>query len=191
MRNLLFQTICNLNYALLILICWLPLDGQLSGQSGNTELSEKTKSQIKWAANIYEHGVRQDADSLFISAEVHRILSNPELKAFLYPETYSWESTIYLLEKMELKKAFWFLINLYPQNKEMVMKTILRYDKILKMDKALISSLYTYAMLDPRVCDFANGKPTVKRPDLLEESLGNVKEMVDYVTYYRTLGSNK
>jgi hypothetical protein len=171
----------------LCLIAWLPVIGQSSNQVGDKLHSEQSKNIMKWISNLYEHGIRTDEDSLFISAEIQNILANEELKSFMYPKKYTWESTVTLLNKMELKQAFWFLINLYPDNRELVMKTILRYDTLFKMDEVLVSTYYTYSMIDPKVCQIVDGKPNVIRPDLVEEGLMNLKEMVDYVIYYRSI----
>jgi hypothetical protein len=65
------------------------------------------------------------------------------------------------------------------------MKTILAYDELFEMDRALLSAYYTFSMIDPQVCDFVDGKPVIKRPDVVEAKLASVKEMVGYVLSYR------
>jgi hypothetical protein len=66
------------------------------------------------------------------------------------------------------------------------MKTILRYHTLFKKDEVLVSTYYTYSMIDPKVCQIVDEKPNVLRPDLVEEGLINLKEMVDDVVYYRS-----
>jgi hypothetical protein len=159
------------------------------GQQETVPLTEAEKENAqnlaKWLNEMYEHGIRQDADTLFISAEVQNLLSNPEMMAFMFPQEYTWGHAIALMEKMELKKAFWFLLNLYPENRELVVQTLLKYDSLVEMDKVLTSVFYTYAMIDPSVCKIENGKPQIIRPDLVEEGLSNLKEMIQYIRYYR------
>lgn len=146
---------------------------------------ENARNLAKWLNELYEHGIRQDADTLFISAEVQNLLANPEMMAFMFPEEYTWGSAVALMDKMELKKAFWVLLNLYPDNRELVVQTLLKYDSLVEMDKVLTSVFYTYAMIDPRVCRIENGKPQIIRPDLVEEGLSNLKEVIQYVRYFR------
>lgn len=125
---------------------------------------------------------------MILSIEVQHIITNDSLRFSLYPEVYTWEQTLLLMQQMELKRAFWFLINLYPLQKELVMRTVLGYDELFEMEHALVAAFYTYSMLDPGVCDFVDGRPIVKRPDVVEAKLAAVKEMVGYILSYRAQG---
>ena len=169
-----------------IAMIWLPLIGQSNLMNTDQQTNLPTGNP-EWFNNLYTPGIDVQNDTLILSAEVQHLLAHPEEMQKLFPEQYKWEDAIAMMQSMDLKKAFWHLINLYPDNKEMVMKTMISYDQVLKMDDALVSSFYTYSMLDPNVCEFKNGKPNVVRPDLVEAKLGQVKEMVDYLVYYRTL----
>ena len=171
--------------ALILTLCWLSAFGQTSMPSGPVVDQEESLANIKWVNNLYEHGIRSEADSLFISAEVQNIMANEELRNFLFPSEYTWESAILLLDRMQLKKAFWFLINLYPDNKEVVMNTILAYDGLFQMDKVLISTFYTYSMIDPAVCTFSNGQTRIKRPDIAEMKLQHLSEMIAHIVQFR------
>lgn len=148
-------------------------------------LSQNQEAIIKWVEVLYEHGVRIDRDTIILSKEVQRIIVDDSLKAFLFPITYTWETALALMQQMDLKAAFWFLINLYPQHKELVMKTVLAYDELFEMDLALLASFYTFSMIDPQVCDLGSGKPVIIRPDIVEVKLASVKEMVGYIVSYR------
>lgn len=171
----------------MILLTLFPLTvfGQQTAGPMTEAERENAVKMGEWLANLYEHGIRAEEDTLFISAEVRNILANDELMQFMFPGEYTWASAVYLMEKMELKKAFWFLLNLYPENRELVVQTLLKYDSIIEIDKVLTSVFYTYAMIDPEVCKIENGKPEIIRPDLVEEGLSNLKEIIQYIRYFR------
>lgn len=142
-----------------------------------------------WLADLYEMGVVVEKDgSLKLNKEAKRILHDANYRTIIYPQQYTWESASVLLKKMELKKGFWYLINLYHQdekNKEKVIQSLIPFEKIMEMDKVIISSFYTYAMFEPTVCTITNGKPEIIRPDLVEEKFNSVKEIVRYILYFR------
>lgn len=177
----------------MILLTLFPLTvfGQQTASPMTEAEKEKALKVGEWIGNLYEHGIRAEDDTLFVSAEVRNLLANDELMKFMYPEEYTWSSATFLMEKMELKKAFWFLLNLYPDNRELVVQTLLKYDSIIEMDKVLTSVFYTYAMIDPRVCKIENGTPKIIRPDLVEEGLTNLKEMIQYIRYFRAQTGEK
>ena len=88
-----------------------------------------------------------------------------------------------------LKQAFWHFINLYPKNennKELVVKYVIAYDKVFSMDEMLVNSFYTYGFLDPESSIISDGKPEVVHPDILEYKSANVKELVAYIIKFRT-----
>ena len=144
-----------------------------------------------WMGNLYEYGVRTENDTLIVSSEVQNTLKNLPLMEFMFPEKYTWETTIALMEKMELKKAIWYLINIYPDDKESVMKVLLQYDRIFPIDRILLSTFYTYGMIDKKVCSLEDGKLKILRPDIVETKLASVKQMIEYIVYYRSLPEKK
>lgn len=156
--------------------------------------SRESDSEVaarEWLGNLYDIGVYVNADSMLITPEVQEILGNESLQKLLYPEEYSWKVALMLLDRMELKKAFWYFINLYPDHKDLVMKSVLHYDKILEMDHVLVGVFYTYALVDPEVCTLEDGHPNITRPDLIEAKLRTVKEMVQHVVAYRAFSQKQ
>lgn len=138
--------------------------------------------------DLYEMGVRKDNDSLYISDESAKAHSDSDYRKILYPEIYSWEKALTLIAAIELKKAFWHLINLYPkgqESKEFSVRIILGYDGLFDMERVIISTFYTYAFMDPEIGSIEDGKIDITRPDILEEKLHVVKEMVTYIHAYR------
>ena len=172
---------------LCFVLTWLPSSGQPVQTSENIVRNPCLKGNPAWFENLYTHGIRVEADTLILSEEVRHLISDTDAQSAVFPDEYQWEDAITMMKAMDLKKAFWFLINLYPSDKALVMKTIITYDSLLKMDEALISSFYTYAMIDPHISNINQGKPEVLRPDLVEKKLSDLKEMVDYLEYYRQL----
>lgn len=162
-----------------------------------TEVKDTQAQQnvaIDWLADLYEIGLEITEDSLKVSKEFQKVLSDANYRALLYPETYTWEQTLHLLQANELKKSFWFFINLYPENemnKELVVKSSLAYDQVLKMDEVLVATFYTYIFLDPECAVITNEKPEVTRPDIMESKLASVREIVGYIYYYREQKAEK
>ena len=154
---------------------------QAQNQLPNDTIADAAAYWAKVHADLYEVGIKLENDSLKISPEARRILADSAYRAIIFPANYSWAKAAELLKQMELKKAFWFLIKLYqqdPANKQMVMQSLMPFDKSMDMDKVLISTFYTYALLDKEVCSLDNHRLMVTRPDLLEKSFHEVKEMI-------------
>ncbi len=148
----------------------------------------KDSSIMDWMKDLYEPGVSLSADSLSISKETERLLTDKEYRSTVYPQNYTWQAAISFIKKRELKKALWFFINLYlinDQNKELVVKSILVYDKIFKMDKVLVSSFYTYSLTDPEIGKIEEGHSEITAPHIMEKKLNALKGMLFYLDKYK------
>jgi hypothetical protein len=146
----------------------------------------------KWFENLYDPGVIMTKDSLIINEETKRILNDPEYKKILYPEKYTWEQTIIFIQQNDLKKAFWYMINLYgynEKNKELVLKSLITYDKMLIVNDILQSTFFMYAMHDTVL------EPNITAqtfdPHSSEEKLNNLKEILFYLEKYRSMEVSK
>ncbi len=143
---------------------------------------------VKWVKSLYEMGVDQERDTFYVREETLRALGDSAYRARLYPPDYNWGNVLPLLKEMELKMAFWHLINIYMEDtasRTMVINTFLLYDSLMAMDKILLNVYYTYALTDPRVCRITNNKPDIYRPDLLEKHLNVTKDIINIVRYFR------
>jgi hypothetical protein len=106
----------------------------------------------------------------------------------MYPATYTWEAAADLIKKQEIKKAVWYFINLYTindENKELVIKSLLVYNKFFKMDKVLMGSFYTYSLTDPEIGKIANGHSEITAPHIMEKKLNALKAMLYYLDKYK------
>jgi hypothetical protein len=171
-------------------LVFITVTGWLAGfsQSSLPMRIDTTRESVaywnKWTGNLYDPGVDTRKDSFFVKEEVVKLLKDSSYRKQVYPAIYDWTATADLFKKMELKKAFWQMINLYQadtKNKELVLTILARYDSLMEMDKILVSTFYTYAFADPRVCRIVNGKPEIYRPDLLEKGLRTTKEITGYL----------
>lgn len=154
----------------------------------NTIGTDDSMKILKWYLDINEKGIDKKGDSIIFSKEFVKVLNDEEYRLFIFPETYKKEVAAYLIDKKLLKQAFWYFINLYPQsdlNKETILKAILSYDQVLKMDEVLVNTFYTYSFMDPEISIIKDGKPEIVHPDILEKKLSDVKEMVGYILKYR------
>ena len=138
--------------------------------------------------DLYQRGVEMEKDSIRINAEARRILTDSAYRRIIYPTAFSWPAAQELLKRMELKIAFWYLINLYMAdtiNRKLVLNTLIPFDQLFEMDKVLTSTFYTYALLDPAVCTISNGRPEILHPDRAEYKFHKVKEIIGYIQEYR------
>jgi len=143
---------------------------------------------FNWLKDLNKKGLEIADDSLIIGEEFQKVLMDSVYRKNFYPSIYTWEQATQFIEDMELKKAFWFFINLYPENdlnKELVIKSVLAYDQLFKMDEIMVNTFYTYSFMDPEVSVIQDGKPEIVRPDILEAKLRTVREIVGYVVAYR------
>ena len=148
---------------------------------------------LQWYLELTEKGIENVADSVKFGKEFIRVLNDESYRSTIYPEEYTWEQAIELINQQQLRQVFWFFLNLYRQsekNKDLVMRSVLAYDQILKMDVMMINAYYTYGFMDPEVSSIHDGTVDVVRPDLLEEKLNAVKEIVSYIQYYRSQKGN-
>jgi hypothetical protein len=142
----------------------------------------------KWMKDLNEMGVEKKKDTFFVKEEVIRLLKDSVYRKSVYPVKYNWPAVIVLLNNMELKKAFWHLINLYETDsahRDIIVGTFVLYDSLMDMDKILLSTYYTYAFADPESCRVKNNKPDIFRPDILERKLRTTKEIIGYIWFSR------
>lgn len=148
----------------------------------------------KWLDNLYEVGVKVEGDSIYITEETRRVASDSTYRLLIYPQRYDWTAANALFKQMQYKIAFWYLINIYYSDvdqRENVLKYVLTLEEVFAMDKVLISVFYTYGLLDPEVADIVNGKPNIHHPEIVEQKLASVKEMVQYIMAYREQNAKK
>lgn len=171
-----------------LLFC-LPFIGSGQGQdSVSTAQKAFLKETIVSLDELSKKGLEMDGDSVVASEEFLKLINDPDYRSQVYPETYTWQQAVNFMSVVDLKKAFWFYINLYPEsetNKELVLKAVLSYDRLIKMEEVLTNTFNTYCYADPEVSVIKEGKPEIIRPDILEAKLRNVKEIVGYIHSYR------
>lgn len=162
--------------------------GQPPAAINKAQLQFSEKIWSNWFSNLESMGVEAKNDSLIIREEVIKLFTDSQVRQSAYPAQYTWPQTITLLKKMELKKAFWHMLNLYEAdslNRSYVLGTFVTYDSVMNMEKVLVSTYYTYAFADPRVSRLKNNKPDIYRPDKLEQGVNQLKEIIRQIFFYR------
>ena len=150
----------------------------------------------QWTSGLFDMAILQKSDSLYIKDEVLLTFKDSVLRKSLYPDKYDWQPVVTLMQGMELKKAFWHMLNIYigdSASRSKVLGIFIFYDSVMEMDKILLNVFYTYGFADPRVSRVKNGKADIYRPDLLEKNLNATKAIINYIWYYRNekLKTNK
>jgi hypothetical protein len=175
-------------YLLLLAILPAVVSAQSTAAVRSGALDSAEAYWSEWWQDLHSMGVEAKNDSLIVRQEVLRLFNDTAYRRLAYPDTYNWPLAVALMRNMELKMAFWHLINLYhtdTANRSYVLGTFVAYDSLMNMDKILLSTFYTFAFADPRVATVKNNKPHIFRPDLLEQGLVRLKEIIAQVWYYR------
>lgn len=174
---------------MLFCIQWQVLSAQPLLRNNTIDTAaESEKYWGAWLADLYDVGVVMEKDSIKLNGEARKIILDSNFRKAVYPSVYTWEVTTYLLNRMELKKGFWCLINLYgadTANRKLVIETLVPFDQLMDMEKVMVSTFYTYALLDPKICTIKNGKPVITRPDIVEREFAQLKEIINYIAHYR------
>lgn len=164
----------------------------LSESENNVITGEQLKEMManeevlkEWIAEVQKPGVVVDGSTMIFSDEAKKLGQDETYRASVYKEAYTLEDIKESIEKFEIQKAFWRMINLYPENKQLMLQFMYAYDKIVPTDKLATASFYTYAFFDPRITKIVDGKPDVYRPDLFEDYFRITKEIVAYVAMLR------
>jgi len=137
----------------------------------------------------YTPGVIKQNDSIYFSDEYLKLANNSLYRDSVFLKPYSFENVLEALADLELQKASWYLIDLYPKHKELVIKVLYSYSNLFQVDKIIVFSVYTYGFFDPEIAKIKNGTPEVIRPDLLEEKLNIAKEISTAINYYKSLNN--
>ncbi len=186
---MIFHLIKNMKTIIIFLLFCLPFVGSGQGQDTISPAQRAfLKETIVSLNDLMVKGLEMDGDSVVASEELLSLINDPGYRKQVYPETYTWQQAVNFMSAMELKKTFWFYINLYSEsetNRELVIKAVLSYDQMLKMDEVMTNTFNTYCFTDPAVSVIKEGKPEIVRPDILESKLRNVKEIVAYIHAYR------
>ena len=175
----------------LLLVYSLNICGQSNPMRSSDSISiskEQLSQTIDMLKSLNTKGIDMSEDSVIVSDEFNKLLNDETYRRTIYPDVYSWEQTLNYIQTKDLKKAFWFLINLYPtsdKNKVLVLKSVITYDALFNMDKVLINTFYTYAFTDPEVSIIVENSPEITRPDILESKLRTVNELIQYINKYR------
>lgn len=149
------------------------------------DIEKNEKLNEEWFKNLTEKGVSSGEKEIFFSEEAIKLLNDSSYRTEIYKDNYSLYDVGISLSHMDIKLAFWQMINIYPQNKDTLIQFIYAYDKILPVDEIVLASFYTYAFFDPNITKLNTGKPEVYRPDIFEEYFRRTKEIIYYLNYLR------
>ena len=162
--------------------------GVLQGQdSVEYNIQSQKNTIIKSLSALHElsqAGLTEEGDSVIASPELIRLLQDSAYRDSIYPQEYTWEQASRYISELEVKKALWVFINLYPenaQNKEKVILASLALGKKIKIDQALTNTFSTYCYTDPEISEIINGEAEIRRPDILEEKMRDLKELLHYI----------
>ena len=143
-------------------------------------ISELDRIEIenkKWLNKLTSKGVTSKNEEIVFDEEAIKLLKDKSYREKVYRE-YTLYDVGLSFSEMDIKKAFWQIINIYPQKKDTLIQYVFAFDEILPVDEILLASFYTYAFFDPNITKLDNGKPDVYRPDIFEEYFRRTKEII-------------
>ena len=152
------------------------------GVQGQDEASEQELLALYngWIENLYEFGVRMEGDTFIVTEEAKLAAMDSASRYLLYPDAYTWQRVSLLIEGRDLKRAIWYLINLWydNENRELAANLLNSLRENIDLPRALAASYYTFIFFDPEVGHFANNKPVIDHPDVMEGKLNSIREMI-------------
>ena len=152
-------------------------------------ISELDRIEIenkKWLNTLTSKGVTSKNEEIVFDEEAIKLLKDKSYREKVYRE-YTLYDVGLSFSEMDIKKAFWQIINIYPQKKDTLIQYVFAFDEILPVDEILLASFYTYAFFDPNITKLDNGKPDVYRPDIFEEYFRRTKEIIFVIDNLRNL----
>ena len=150
-----------------------------------SDIEKNEKLNEEWFKNLTEKGVSSGEKEIFFSEEGIKLLNDSMYRDKIYKDEYTLYDVGISLSNMDIKLAFWQIINIYPEKKDTLIQFVFAYDKILPVDEIILASFYTYAFFDPKITNLENGKPKVYRPDLFEDYFRRTKEIIYYLNFIR------
>ena len=67
---------------------------------------------IGWIQGLYSSDFFVEGDSTRYLLEKEKLLGDSVYRQLVYPDSYTWPVAAVLIKRQELKKAFWYFINL-------------------------------------------------------------------------------
>lgn len=131
----------------------------------------------KWLNRLSSKGVTYKNEEIVFDEEAIKLLKDKSYREKVYRE-YTLYDVGLSFSEMDIKKAFWQIINIYPEKKDTLIQYVFAFEEILPVDEILLASFYTYAFFDPKITKLGNGKPDVYRPDIFEEYFRRTKEII-------------
>lgn len=138
----------------------------------------------EWLEETLKPGITMNGDTLSFSLEARRLMGDSLYRSKVYKKTYSFKDVQQSLVVMQLQKAFWQMIHLYPNHKNEVIQYTMMYKDVIDVNKVVLGAFYTYAFFDPEITKIENNKPVITRPDLFEEKFRIAKEIISYASYF-------
>lgn len=154
-------------------------------QAEALKMYDKEQKMKVWLKNLVEPGVVVTDEKMIFSEEAQKLIRDSAYRSAVYKDVYTFIDVKESLSTLDLQKAYWQMINMYPENKETILRYIYAYDKLVPTDEIVTAAFYTYAFFDPNITSIIDGKPNVYRPDIFEDYLRRTKEIVGYIKYFR------
>lgn len=130
-------------------------------------------------------GVQMDSGRIVFDDEARRLIADSAYAASVYPDTIGADQFRDAVAEMNLRRAFYYLIDLYDAHPNEMMAILMAYDRIIPVEKVLRASFYTYAFLDPAITTIVNGRPEITHPDIFDAKFRRTNSVIRAVMELR------
>lgn len=137
-------------------------------------------SQEQISIQPTESGMRLEDNTVFISEECRRLLSDENYRDQIYPDSYEFETITELLAQNEVPLALWYMINLYEDSPVFTLQIVKDLIEVDINANDYVEAFYTYAYADPRIAEFNQGTYHLLQPDLLDKRI----KVVNTLAYF-------
>ena len=93
----------------------------------------------KWLNTLTSKGVTFKNEEIVFDEEAIKLLKDKSYREKVYRE-YTLYDVGLSFSEMDIKKAFWQIINIYPQKKDTLIQYVFAFDEILPVDEILLAS---------------------------------------------------
>lgn len=163
----------------------LPAIGQDESRSVDSQSEDSLNgipadgdSLDRWFQEQVTPGVTLVEGQLIVDDEAKRVRKDTAYAAWIYNRDIGMSKMRDALAAGKLRLAFWFAVDYYAEHEEVILPILMSYDRVFPVDKILNAGYQTYVYFDPRITEFNEGIPTIKRPDLLEQRLHETNDVI-------------
>ena len=149
---------------------------------------DSARAWIKWQSSP---GIKMDSNRVYLDTEAKRLILDTAYAEWVYQTPVQLVQFRDALTVNNLRLAFWYATKLYKEHQQLILSILMEYDKQIPVDEILRAGFYTYPYFDPRITVIKDGRPEIKRPDLLDEEKYMTNDLIKVILATRESSKQK